>query len=168
LTDVLHEAGPIAGHSPDQERPLGAYAVLMATYLAGVAGFSAWLRASGREVPDRVPPADAVLVAVATHKASRLITKDRVSSAFRAPFTTFQGDAGPGEVDEAARGTGLRRAVGELLVCPHCMDVWLATAAVAGLIVAPRLTRWLAGMLSIVFGADVLQIAYAKAEQTLG
>jgi hypothetical protein len=52
------------------------------------------------------------LLSVATHKASRLITKDRVSSTVRAPFTRFEDDARPDEVSEAARGRGLRRAIG--------------------------------------------------------
>ena len=38
---------------------------------------------------------------------------------------------------------------------------------VAGLLVAPRFTRWLASVLVAFFGSEVLQIAYKKAEQTL-
>jgi hypothetical protein len=85
----------------------------------------------------------------------------------RAPFTRFEDDAGPGEVSEAARGHGLRRAIGELLVCPYCLDLWIGAALTAGLLVAPRATRWLATVLTVLFGADLLQIAYRKAEQTL-
>jgi Protein of unknown function (DUF1360) len=59
----------------------------------------------------------------------------------RAPFTRFQDDAGAGEVNEAARGHGLQRAIGELLVCPYCLDLWIAAAFTAGLLVAPRATR---------------------------
>jgi hypothetical protein len=90
-----------------------------------------------------------------------------VTSTVRAPFTRFEGDAGPGEVSEAARGRGLRRALGELLVCPYCVGLWIATAFAAGFVVAPRPTRWIASVLSATFGSDVLQIAYKKAEDTL-
>jgi hypothetical protein len=110
---------------------------------------------------------DLALVTVATHKASRLLTKDRVTSTVRAPFTRFEDDAGPGEVSEAARGRGLRRAVGELIVCPYCVGLWISSALAAGLLVAPRFTRWLAAVLSALFGADLLQIAYKKAEEAL-
>jgi hypothetical protein len=110
---------------------------------------------------------DLALLTVATHKASRLIAKDRVTSTVRAPFTRFEGDAGPGEVSEAARGRGLRRAVGELLICPYCMGLWVASALTAGLIAVPRPTRWLASVLTALFGADMLQIAYKKAEDAL-
>jgi hypothetical protein len=106
-------------------------------------------------------------VTLATHKASRLLAKDRVTSSVRAPFTEFDSGGGPGEVSESARGRGLRRAVGELVICPYCLGLWLATAFAAGLVVTPRPTRWAAGVLAAAFGADVLQIAYKHAEDTL-
>jgi Protein of unknown function (DUF1360) len=162
----IQDTGPFAGHA-EQERPLGGYAVLMGTVAAAGAGFAGWLARSGRPLPDRPAAGDLALVAVATHKASRLISKDRVTSTVRAPFTRYEDDAGPSEVSEAARGHGLRRAIGELLVCPYCLGVWIAAAFTAGLIVAPKPTRWVAAMLNAVFASDVLQIAYAKAEQTL-
>ena len=118
-------------------------------------------------MPERVGPGDLALITVATHKASRLIAKDRVTSAVRAPFTRFEGDAGPGVVDEKARGRGLRRAIGELVICPYCLGLWIAAGFAAGLVVAPRATRWIASVLSVLFGADLLQIAYKKAEDSL-
>jgi hypothetical protein len=134
----LQDVGPFRGHSPQQERPLGGYAVLMTLFGATTGSFATWFRRSGRALPERVSAADVALLAVATHKASRLIAKDRVTSVVRAPFTTFQDDAGPGEVDEAARGKGLRRAIGELLICPYCLGVWVSAILTAGLLVAPR------------------------------
>ena len=164
MAQRVQDVFPFEGHSPQRERPLGGYAVLMATFGAASAGFAAWLRASGRELPERPSAGDLALITVATHKASRLLAKDRVTSAIRAPFTEFEGAAGPGEVSENARGRGFRRAVGELIICPYCLGAWIAGAFAAGLIVAPRPTRWVAGVLTVVFGSDVLQIAYKKAE----
>jgi hypothetical protein len=166
-TPRIQEAEPVAGHSPQQERPIRGYAVLMATFTAAAGGFAAWLRSSGREVPERVSAGDFALMTVATHKASRLIAKERVTSPVRAPFTRFQENTGAGEVREAARGRGLRRAIGELIVCPYCLGLWIAAFFAAGFIVAPRPTRWVAATFSALFGADVLQIAYAKAEDNL-
>ena len=160
----VQDVEPFAGHSPSQERPLGGYAALMGVFAACVGAFLVWLRGSGRELPERVEPADLALMTLATHKASRLIAKDRVTSAVRAPFTRLEDDAGPGEVSEAARGRGLRRAVGELVVCPYCVGLWIATAFAIGFVVAPLPTRWVASVLSAVFGADMLQLAYKKAE----
>jgi Protein of unknown function (DUF1360) len=163
----VQDIPPFAGHSPDQERPLGGYAALMAIFAAAVGGFSAWVRRFDRELPERPSVGDLALVTVATHKASRLLAKDRVTSTVRAPFTEFGEDAGPGEVSEHARGRGLRRAVGELVICPYCLGLWVAAAFAAGLVVAPRPTRWAAGVLAAVFGSDVLQIVYKNAEDTL-
>ena len=146
---------------------MGGYAVLMGTFAGLCAGLVAWLRASGRELPETIATRDIALVAIATHKSARLIARDRATSTVRAPFTTFQGDAGPSEVDEAARGHGLRRAIGELVICPYCLSMWLAGGFIAGLAVAPRPTRWVASAFVAVTGADVLQIAYAKGEQAL-
>jgi hypothetical protein len=164
---ALQDIPPFAGHSPDQERPLGSYALLMASFSAISGGFALGLRRSGSDLPERVETRDLALVAVATFKASRIIARDRVTSAIRAPFSRFQDDAGPGEVDEAPRGRGLRRVLGELLVCPYCLDVWTASAFLAGLVVAPRATRWIASVFAVVGAADALQIAYAKAESAL-
>jgi hypothetical protein len=167
MTTHMEDLRPLAGHSPQQERPLGGYAVLMGLFAAVAGGFSAWFRGSGRELPERMSAGDLALVTVATHKASRLISKDRVTSAVRAPFTRYQEDEDAGEVSEAARGHGLRRAVGELLICPYCIAMWISAGFAAGLLVAPRFTRWFAAVLVALFGADVLQIAYKKAEDAL-
>lgn len=163
----LHERGPFRGHSPSQQRPLGGYAALTGSFGAAVLTFSAWFARSGRRVPERMATGDVVLVAVATHKASRLLSKSRAASTIRAPFTEFQDDAGPGEVSEAARGQGLQRAVGELLVCPYCLGMWFAAAFTGGLLVAPRATRHVAGVCAALFGSDMLQIAYKKAEDAM-
>ena len=164
---ALQDIPPFEGHSPDQERPLGSYALLLGSFSAMCGGFTIWLRRSGRDLPERVEGRDLALVAVATFKASRIIARDRVTSAIRAPFSRFQNDAGPGEVDEAARGQGLRRVMGELLICPYCLDVWTATAFLGGLVAAPKATRWIGSVFVAVSVADALQIAYAKAESTL-
>jgi hypothetical protein len=163
----VQDLPPFAGHSPQQERPLGWYALLISLFFGLVSGFAAWFRRSGRQLPERMEARDLALMAVAAHKGSRLLTKARVMSAIRAPFTRFQEDGGPDEVEEAARGHGLRRVIGELLVCPYCLSMWFATLFTLGLLVAPRPTRWAASVLAIVFASDVLQIAYRKAEDAL-
>jgi hypothetical protein len=144
-----------AGHS-DQYRPLGGYAALMGAFgTLSAAGLVAADR--GGVLPEGFHAADLGLAAIATYKLSRLVSRDRVTSALRAPFTRFQGDAGHGEVDEAARGRGLRRAVGELLVCPDCLGLWVAGAFTAGLVAHPRATRTVAAAFTIHAVSDALQ-----------
>jgi hypothetical protein len=46
-----------------------------------------------RLLPDQVSPGDLLLLDVATHKMSRLLAKDWVTSFYRASFTEYQGRA---------------------------------------------------------------------------
>jgi len=158
---------PFAAYSPQEPKPLGGYAVLMSTFTSLSALFALWFRRSGRELPDRIDGRDLALITVASHKAARTITKDKVTSAIRAPFTEYQGPGGPGEVSDSPRGHGLQRVIGELLTCPYCLGMWTSAALTASLLVAPRFTRWVCAVFTSFFGADLLQIAYKKAEETL-
>jgi len=155
---------PSTGYSNDEERPLAGYAGLVGLFNAiGLASIVALRRDSGT-LPERIPLGDLALLSTATFKLSRLLGKDKVTSFLRAPFTEFQEGAGHGEVEEQPRGRGLRLAVGELLVCPYCLDQWVATGFVLGFLASPKATRLAAGALSIVALADALQIAYKAAE----
>ncbi|HEY3759141.1 MAG TPA: DUF1360 domain-containing protein [Solirubrobacteraceae bacterium] len=156
-----------AGYAPSEKPPLAGYATLIGIFTSMVGALSWGAGRTGRRLPERIPAGDLVLLAAATHKASRLIAKDRVTSVLRAPFTSLEGEGGPGEVEEQARGSGLRLAIGELLICPYCLGLWVATGFAAGLVLAPRPTRWIASVLSGVFAADVLQIVYKGLEDTL-
>lgn len=149
-------------HRP-QRSQLRGYIVLMGVYNVVVGGALVAAKRAGR-LGARPRAADLVLIALATQRVSRLVSKDRVTSAVRAPFTAYEGEGGPGEVQERARGRGLRRAVGELLVCPFCLAQWIATAFAFGLLFAPRVTRFLAGVFSVVGLADLLQLLYKGAE----
>jgi hypothetical protein len=122
--------------------------------------------ATGRRLPERWHLQDLITVALGTHKLSRTLTKDAVTSPLRAPFTRYAGTAGPAEVHEEVRsGSQFRHSMGELLTCPFCLDMWVATGFVIGLVFAPRFTRLVAGTFSALTGADFLQLAYAMAQQ---
>ena len=149
----------------DRDRPLGGFLVIAGAYAAAVTGATVVLRRRRQPLPERVGAADLALLAVATHKLSRLLAKDPVTSPLRAPFTRFEGLSGPAELAEKVRGTGLRKAVGALITCPFCLAVWVATAFALGLVVAPRATRLAASVLTAVTGADVLHLAYAALEE---
>jgi hypothetical protein len=133
----------------------------MGVYLGLVSAGAAAVRASGRELPDRIPPGDAVLLAVATFRLARRIAKDPVTAPLRAPFTAFQGPSGHAEVAEEVREHGgAKHAVGELLTCPFCLAQWVATGLVFGYVAAPRATRLAAFTMTMVAGSDVLQFVY--------
>lgn len=157
---------PMRGYAPPAERPpLVSYAALITVFNAAFGLALMVARRQGRELPERVGAADLVTIGVASHKLSRLIGKDKVTSPLRAPFTEFEGSGGPAEYSESARGTGVRRAIGELLVCPYCLGLWVVAAFAVGLLFAPRLTRFLAAIFSALAISDFLQIAYKAAEE---
>jgi hypothetical protein len=127
-----------------------------------VTGMAAFLGGTTRHLPERLAWSDLGLVAVATHKLSRQLAKDPVTSPLRAAFTRYTGTSGEAEVAEEVRGRGMRKALGELVTCPFCLGQWVATVGVFGLVVAPRSTRAVASIFAVLAGADVLQFAYAK------
>jgi hypothetical protein len=151
-------------YAPEGEHPIGSYGLLLAIYGTMVAALAA-LVAKRRALPERLDDRDYLLLAVATHKASRLVTKDAVGAAVRAPFTQFESVAGEGEVNERVRGSGVRHAVGELLTCPFCLSVWIATILTFGFVLAPRVTRFATSILVTVAASDSLQFAYARMQQ---
>ncbi|MBV9578570.1 MAG: DUF1360 domain-containing protein [Chloroflexi bacterium] len=152
------------GHT-HEDRPLRGYAGLVAVFNALVGGEIVAARLLQARTLERLSPGDIVLLALATHKLSRLITKDAVTSIIRAPFTTFESNAGDGEVQEGARGTGIQHAMGEVLTCPFCFGQWILTVLVFGLFVKPGVTRVLAGACAALTGADFLHVAYGIARK---
>ncbi len=50
---------------------------------------------------------------------------------------------------------------------PYCLGPWISATLVGALLVVPRATSWITSVLSIVSMADLLQIAYKKAEDSL-
>jgi len=121
-------------------------------------------RRFGRPLPERIGAGDLLTIGVASHKLSRVIAKDKVTSPLRAPFTRFEGDAGPSEFKESSRGSGARQALGEMLTCPYCLGLWVVAAFSVGLLFAPRLTRFVAAIFSALTISDFLQVAYKAAE----
>jgi Protein of unknown function (DUF1360) len=166
LTDVKSRITTLAQaekarYSGGEERPLGGYLAAMGVYAAVTGTMAVITRLTRREIPDGLPARDVLLSAVATHKLSRLIAKDPVTSPLRAPFTVYQGQEGPAELTEEVRGQGAQKAVGELITCPLCIDMWVATGLMAGYIYLPRATRLAVDTLAVLAGADLLQFGYS-------
>ncbi|WP_433272178.1 DUF1360 domain-containing protein [Actinosynnema sp. CS-041913] len=152
-------------YAGDEERPLAGYLASLGTYAALVGVAALVGRRRGVRLPERFSAGDVVLLSVATHKASRLLTKSSVTSVLRAPFTRYAGAAGEAEVHESVRHDGGRHAVGELVTCPFCSGVWVAGALVAGRVFAPRVTRLVMTALTAVAASDWLHIGYDHAKQ---
>lgn len=164
---ILEELpNPAEGYAPPEERPpLLSYFSFMSIFGTLVAAALAIARRQGRELPERAPAGQLLLIGTASHKLSRLIAKDKVTSPLRAPFTELEGRGGPAEFEERSRGTGVRKAIGELLICPFCLGLWVIAGFSIGLLFAPRVTRFVASLFAALTIADFLQIAYKAAEE---
>ena len=144
-----------------EPRPLAGDLGAMGVYLGLVSAAGAAVRASGQQLPERIPVGDAFLLTVATFRLARRIAKDPVTAPIRAPFTQFQGPSGHAEIAEEVREHGgVKHAVGELLTCPFCLAQWVGTGFVFGYVAAPRATRLAALTMTMVAGSDVLQFVY--------
>ena len=166
MTTSLQESRAFAGYAEPREQPP------FLSYLAFIGIFSSLVGAAllvakrqGRELPKQMSGGELMLIGTASHKLSRLLSKDKVTSPLRAPFTELEGKGGPAELEESSRGTGLRKAIGELLICPYCLGLWVVAAFSVGLLFAPRVTRFIASLFSALTISDFFQIAYKAAEE---
>jgi len=156
---------PVEGYADPDKRPLLlSYLGFMSIFGTLVAAGLAIARRQGRELPENVSAGQILLIGTASHKLSRIIAKDKVTSPLRAPFTELEGKGGPAELEERSRGTGVRKAIGELLICPFCLGLWVIAGFSIGLLFAPRVTRFIASLFAALTIADFLQVAYKAAE----
>jgi hypothetical protein len=157
-TDPLSELEE--AYAPDEHRPLAGYLAITAVHV-GIAGGGLAVAVRRGRLPASVSLADLALGAVATFKLSRLVSRSPVTSPLRAPFTRYDGLSGPAELEEEVRGSGLQKAMGELVTCPFCLAHWIATAYGFGLLFAPRATRFVASVLAMEAAAEQLQLLHA-------
>jgi hypothetical protein len=145
------------------ERPLAIYVAFMTIFSTIFGGAIAAAGRRGR-LPHKLPVRDVMLAAVAGHKLARLISSDRVAAPIRAPFVNAEvGD--DGDVVEEPAGTGLRRALGELLTCPSCVGQWTCAAFVTGLYYSPEPTRAVASLFAADAVSDFLHIGFRAGKE---
>jgi hypothetical protein len=149
---TTHEHGP----------PYHAYAAIMGTFVAGLAGAGAIANATGRD-PRRETWLDLATLAGATFKAARTIARDDVTSFIREPFV--EGEAGAGEPEAPVPTGDLRQAIGELVTCSRCVGTWCAAGLTATQILAPRFGRMLTWSLCAAGMNDFLQAGFSALTQ---
>lgn len=172
IVDVRRRCGTavraVTGRHAGEDRPLTGYLVLGGGYAVTAATA---LVASARKgtAGGTVSPGDVVRLTIATHRLSRLITKESITAPLRAPFTRHVGPGMASEVEEEVVTDPQRHpvphAVGELLTCPFCMAQWIATAMVGAHLLAPRQARLVATVLTVAAGADVLHFLYSALDR---
>jgi hypothetical protein len=149
-----------------EEQLLTEYATMLGFYVTTAVMLTGLAKQRGR-LPRRFGLLDLALLGIATHKLSRIISKDRITGILRAPFVSYIRSAGAGEVEEEPRGRGIQRGIGHLISCPYCMAPWSATALAFGFLFAPRVARFFAGILASVAMSDFLHRAYLAAKENV-
>ena len=159
MKEALH--GVEREYTHGEDVPVRGYVGAMAAYGTVVSVLAVAAKLTRRPIP--TPSVwDVALCAGATHRLSRLLARDPVTSPLRAPFTRFEGTQGPAELREEVRGTGVRKTIGELVTCPFCTGMWISTALTGGLVFAPAVTRLAAGGLTALTVSDYLQFAHSR------
>ncbi|HEX2923035.1 MAG TPA: DUF1360 domain-containing protein [Chloroflexota bacterium] len=158
MSDAIDRLDSLSlGHS-HQERPLGSYALLVGSFSFSIGAFLLLMNRVGKALPPSLNWWDLLLIGTATQRAARLISRDAATSFIRAPFTELVGPGlVQGEVTEKPRGKGLRRVIGELLTSPYSVSQWVAAVFICGLVAVPRVTRFLAAILTTSAISDLLR-----------
>jgi hypothetical protein len=133
-------------------KPLHEYATLTGVFTGVLGGF---LMLAGPRLPERIGWSDMARVGLASYKIGRLVAKERVTKFVRAPVTQDEEASEPEPV-------GWRRALGELVTCPHCVGLWTAAGFSYGLVLFPRQTRFVTALFGAQAIADFLNTAYVK------
>lgn len=114
-----------------------------APYVLLLAAFWAGLAAAGLSQRNRLPAQssfrDLAALGLAAHSIARIVAQDRIAVFVRRPFAE-----GPAALQP--KGTGTRRAIGELLTCPHCLALWVAAGLAVAQLRIPRATRLVTGI----------------------
>jgi hypothetical protein len=131
--------------------PYESYATLLGAFLTALALAS---RAADRERELR--GVEVAALGLATFKAARTVSRDKVTSFLREPFV--EGEAYEGH--EHPAGTGMQRAVGELVTCTRCVGTWVAAGLAMSLTVTPRFGRLLVWTLDAAALNDFLQAGF--------
>ena len=126
------------------------------------------LRASGYNFPHPISSFDFILLCLATFRLTLLVTEDKVFHFLRAPFVSEKRVKGPdGEetVEEKPCGRGVQRVIGELLLCPWCSGIWIATLLVFARMIFPDAAHLLLLVLSTAAGGILIQIGAKFVDQ---
>lgn len=119
------------------------------------------LRVSGYDFPHSIGGFDFLLLCLATFRLTALVNEDKVFHFARAPFVTEKcvtAADGTKTMEEKPAGRGVRRVIGELLLCPWCSGIWIATLLAFARMIFPDAASVLLLVLATAAGAILFQI----------
>jgi hypothetical protein len=131
--------------------PYASYATLVGTFAVGL-GLATRLSDPEKELS----AFDVAALGLATFKASRTLAHDEVTSFLRQPFVAETAHEG----GETPAGTGMQRAIGELVTCTRCVGTWLAAGLAGTMAATPRFGRLLVWSLDAAAINDFLQAGF--------
>src|SRR5688572_29367001 len=79
-----------------------------------------------------VRPFDFLMLGMATFRIGRIVSYDQVLRPLREPFTATRPDESGAGDTTVPEGTGVQRAVGELIASPICSGTWVAALLTYG------------------------------------
>lgn len=149
------------GPTPQASDRLAPYGFFLAAHAILWCGFVLVMLLFRIRWPVSVPAVDLLLLSLATFRLTELVTEEKVASWLRAPFCeqriVVQPD-GTEEIEEVPIGNGLRRATGEMILCPWCAGVWIATFLCFLYILLPGFARVVLIAFGAAAGGLILQI----------
>jgi hypothetical protein len=131
--------------TPTEPADYAALSVIYGALLAGTA-----VSARGRAP---IPSAELPALAAASFRLSKLLVNEKVESWVRRPFVDEQ--------NRRPKGSRLRYAVGELLLCTRCAGAWSSLGLVALRLHAPAAGRTVSAVLATSAGNDLLGAAFS-------
>jgi hypothetical protein len=131
--------------TPTEPADYAALSVLYGALLAGTV-----VSARGRAP---IPSAELPALAAASFRLSKLLVNEKVESWMRRPFVDEQ--------NRRPKGSRLRYAVGELLLCTRCAGAWSSLGLVALRLHAPAAGRTVTAVLAASAGNDLLGAAFS-------
>ena len=128
-----------------EQPPYHAYATIAGAFLAGLGAVSGIAAARDRP-PQEVRTFDLAMLGLATFKAARVVSRDKVTSFVREPVV--EGHAYDGDGERPVQTGGMQQALGELVTCTRCIGTWIGAGLAATQILAPRTGRLLTSVLA--------------------
>ena len=151
MSESAAPSRPTDQSPPDLPKRRATYLTLIGIFGGCYAAFSAWEQKRGEELD--IGALDLAMLGLATYRVGRVVAFDAVTEPLRAPVTEER----DGGVEP--KGSGVRRALGELVSCPTCIGTWIAAGSVYGLRLAPRPTRTFLAIMAAGGLAEVLDYA---------
>lgn len=145
------------------------YSFFLAFYVGLWVLFLVLVRALGIPWPREVGAIDLLLLSLATFRLTEMITEEKVARTLRAPFCeqiVVTDPDGTEREEEVPAGEGLRRVCGELVLCPWCSGIWIATGLTFFWVLAPGPARLVMLAFGISAAGMIFQILTKLMDRT--